>query len=94
MAYLDGRPGATPESALLAAVARSDLRRIDLLIGTGADVNATSGLRLFTPLHKAAERGHCELIRTLLEAGADHTIRDSVRILIFVRCIGSLVSGI
>jgi ankyrin repeat protein len=79
------------ETALLAAVARCQLQRIDLLIKTGVDVNQRSGLRGFTPLHKAAEKGHCEMLQDLLDAGADQTLLDSVRIPFFPRLKSFLI---
>ena len=48
----------------------------DLLIKRGADVNAMD-LDDTTPLHDAANCGHPSMVRRLLLAGADRTIRHS-----------------
>ena len=65
------------ERELVAACGRGDGTRVALALQVGTDVNCTSGLRKFTPLMKAAEQGHVEICRTLLEHGADVMLRDS-----------------
>ncbi len=50
------------------------LRLVDLLLSKGADVNARRRDGM-TALHSAAYRGHVRVIRLLLDAGADRTIR-------------------
>jgi ankyrin repeat protein len=39
-------------------------------VQAGADVNACSGVTRATALHMAARRGHAEIARALLDAGA------------------------
>jgi ankyrin repeat protein len=46
-----------------------------VLIGAGADVNATQQGG-FTALHEAAHRGHPELVNVLLSNGADRSLRN------------------
>ena len=65
------------ERELVAACGRGDGTRVALALQVGTDVNCTSGLRKFTPLMKAAEQGHVEICRTLLEHGADVMLKDS-----------------
>ena len=48
-----------------------------LLERTPADVNAAYGVKRCTALHMAARRGNTEVIRALLDAGADIEARDS-----------------
>lgn len=50
------------------------LQLVDLLLERGADVNARRRDGM-TALHSAAHRGHLEVIRRLLESGADPNIR-------------------
>ena len=59
---------------------RNDLPAVEWLLENGADVNArwSSSGAMVTPLHLAAARGHAALVRALLAAGADPTIRDSM----------------
>ncbi|MGH2894267.1 MAG: ankyrin repeat domain-containing protein, partial [Solirubrobacteraceae bacterium] len=67
-----------PEQIVRAA-ASNRLEAVALLIELGFDVNAidrTTPLQV-TALHEAARRGNLEVIRVLVEHGADPTIRDS-----------------
>ena len=45
------------------------------MIQAGRDVNEQNGWGN-TPLHKASENGHVEVITALLAAGADKTMKD------------------
>lgn len=49
------------------------------LVKAGANINAHAGATRSTPLHMAARRGHAEIVRTLLELGADPDLRDAKR---------------
>lgn len=57
-------------TALGRAVARGDLRTVELLLARGADVNKTSD-QGNAPLMLAAARGDLDMVRRLLDAGAD-----------------------
>ncbi len=59
--------GATP---LMNAAQSNKIAHLKRLIQAGGDVNAGDG-RGFTALHRAAEIGHEEIVRILLENGAD-----------------------
>ena len=48
------------------------------LVRAGADVNARDGVKLCTPLHMAARRGHLEIAGALLDCGGNIEARDSV----------------
>jgi hemoglobin len=50
---------------------------VDILIRSGAALNATSGPGKSTPLHMTARRGHVLLAEALLDAGADIEKGDS-----------------
>jgi hypothetical protein len=63
------RPVADGRSLLGIATTRGDLAMVRLLIARGADVNAMDGHS--TPLNEAAEEGHFDIVRTLIDAGAD-----------------------
>ena len=66
-------PGApTPAQQLLDAAARGDAAAVAALLSSagGADANAATASGR-TPLHFAAEDGHVEVARLLLDAGAD-----------------------
>jgi len=59
---------------------RGNVAAVKWLLEHGADPNeqwSHWGARL-TPLHLAVLSGHVDVARVLLEAGADHTIRDSM----------------
>jgi ankyrin repeat protein len=62
--------------SLLNAASEGDVERLRRLMKLGRDVNATSGDG--SPLYLAAEGGHVEAVRLLLEAGADDTMQTKV----------------
>lgn len=49
----------------------------DYLLSLGCDINADTGYERTTPLHHAAKQGTPEMIRHLVEKGADPTKTDS-----------------
>jgi ankyrin repeat protein len=79
---LKGNPQVLEASggALHLVTQRNDLSAVQWLLDKGADVDGrwSSAGAIVTPLHLAASRGHAALVRSLLEAGADPTIRDSM----------------
>jgi hypothetical protein len=60
---------------LIDAINRRDVARVHSLVESGLDVNATDE-RGWTPLMWAARAGASEIVRLLLDAGADPTPRD------------------
>jgi ankyrin repeat protein len=78
MAYLYGQGARfgrhAGNLAYLAAV--GDNREIGELVAAGADVNARSAEEYRTPLHYAAERGNRELVKLLVDAGAEVDAKD------------------
>jgi ankyrin repeat protein len=65
--------------ALHLAARRDDLQALSWLLDNGADPDArwTHGNTEMTALHLAAWYGHADVVRTLLQADADSTIRDA-----------------
>jgi ankyrin repeat protein len=61
---------------LLAAARKSDAAAVKSLLAKGADVNAKSPYGA-TPLFFACDRGNAEVVKILLDAGADPNIRDT-----------------
>jgi ankyrin repeat protein len=61
---------------LLAAARKSDAAAVKALLAKGADVNAKSAYGA-TPLFFACDRGSAEVVKVLLDAGADPNIRDT-----------------
>ena len=60
-------------AALLVASLNSDPELAAALLAAGADVNAANESNGATPLHAAAFLGHADVVRVLLEGGADAT---------------------
>jgi hypothetical protein len=61
---------------LLAAVRKGDIAAVRALLDKGANVNSKSPYGA-TPLFFAADRGHTEIAKVLIERGADVTIKDT-----------------
>jgi ankyrin repeat protein len=61
---------------LLAAVRKSDAARVQALLAQGADVNFKSPYGA-TGLFFAADRGNLEIVKILLDHGADASVKDT-----------------
>ena len=79
---LEGNPGLIDANggALHLMAQRNDVAAVQWLLARGARINGrwASGGATVTPLHLAASRGHVEMVRLLLGAGADPGICDSM----------------
>ena len=71
------KEGCNGMTALHAAVNVLDYRACSLLLQYGANVNAKSSRDQSTPLHKAAQVNRPDLVRLLLQNGADATVTNS-----------------
>jgi ankyrin repeat protein len=67
--------GMTGDTMLHAAVVRGALDDVEVLLGSGALVDAIGDLGN-TPLHHAASRGNVDIIRKLLQCGAEVNIKN------------------
>jgi ankyrin repeat protein len=67
--------GMTGDTLLHAAVTRGEIGDVELLLASGAAVNAAGDLGN-TSLHEAASRGLLDITRKLLDSGADMSIRN------------------
>ena len=65
------------DNALVEAGSRNDLKRVQQLLETGADVNSKDKDGA-TALIEASFKGHAEMVRLLLEKGADVNAPDRV----------------
>lgn len=61
---------------LYVAVQQGDPEDVRKHILLGVDINEVNDTYLWTPLHKAASMGHLEIVRILLEHGADLSPKD------------------
>jgi ankyrin repeat protein len=65
------------DADLYGAALRGDVAAVDRLIAQGANVNARSFENSNeTPLHPAVDKGHVEVVRHLLRAGANPELRN------------------
>ena len=55
---------------------RNHVGLLRLLLDAGANPNVPGGDDNYTPLHDAADAGHVEIIKLLIERGADKGVRD------------------
>lgn len=65
----------TGDTLLHAAVVRNSIDDVELLIASGARVNAIGDLG-DTPLHHAASRGLADIAKKLLQHGADVSLKN------------------
>ena len=65
------------DSMLHFAAERGSTEDIDVLVASGAEVNAVGDIGN-TPLHGAAMKGNTRAARRLLELGADPTLRNEL----------------
>ena len=66
----------TSETALLEAARQGDRAKVEALLNEGADIDSRSRYGA-TPLFFAADRGHLDLVRLLVERGAELDIEDT-----------------
>ena len=64
------------DTALLEAASGGDMAAVNFLLSRGAYVNARGRFDR-SPLYRAAFAGHVDVVRALLEAGADPRLYDS-----------------
>lgn len=63
-------------TALHLAAFEGEVKEVERLLASGADVDARTEHVLMTPLHIASERGHLEVVQTLLKYGANISACD------------------
>ncbi len=63
-------------TVLIIAASRGRNQLVDILLRSGAEINATVEGSVLTALACAVERGHTETVRLLIDAGADFETKD------------------
>lgn len=74
-ARLDAR-NAEGRTALMFAATGSFPKTVEVLLGAGADPNATGNVEGWSALMFATAEGHREVVQTLLDHGADPSLKD------------------
>lgn len=69
--------GADNNSDLIDAAKQGDVVSVQVLLGQGADVNATEKYG-WTPLLWAAVNGHTEVVKLLLDSGAKVNVKNEL----------------
>jgi ankyrin repeat protein len=64
------------DQELLEATGENNLPEVRRLLSIGADVNAKDNWHDRTPLHVACEKGHVQVVKELVEHGADVDVKD------------------
>src|ERR687896_2595045 len=75
-ALMQQAPAAPPAEALFEAARSGDRARVAQLLDAGVDVNTRARYDA-TALMFAADKGHLDVVRLLVERGADLNVQDS-----------------
>jgi ankyrin repeat protein len=62
--------------ALNLAALYGNIEAVSNLVANGADLNKSSRGHRSTPLHEATHGGHAEIVKFLLDAGANDSLKD------------------
>jgi Ankyrin repeats (3 copies)/Ankyrin repeats (many copies) len=73
---IKNRDGHTPLDYASASGHRNDARVARLLVAHGADPNTRESIHGFTPLHRASKFGRIEIVRLLIEHGANVEVKN------------------
>ncbi|MHC4713615.1 MAG: ankyrin repeat domain-containing protein [Planctomycetota bacterium] len=66
----------TPADLMMKAAAEGNIEKVKSLLATDPSLLTARDENQKTPLHQAASGGHTEVVKFLLEKGADPTARD------------------
>ena len=69
-------PPAKPNISITEAAAKGDLEKVRAHLASGTDINERSGEHDSSALHAAAYHGHLEIVKFLIEKGADINAKD------------------